>query len=223
MMKVLDLFSGKEGWSRPFAKRGHETFTVEWDEQFEPDLCIDIRRLKVDMLPWQPDIVLASPPCEMFSTGGWHQHSWQFNAEETKPSKRYVAMDDKARMAASLVRKTVRIIEELQPTFFIIENPKALLRKLGLIPFERRTVWYCHYGELRAKPTDLWGGFPPSLKLHPECHRLWPQHPDDCCCHDHIPAPRGSITGTQGMATADAAMIPRPLALAICKAAERDI
>ena len=39
------------------------------------------------------------------------------------------------------------------------------------------------------KPTDLWGGFPKSLRLHPRCHN------GDSC---HVAAPRGSQTGTQG-------------------------
>ena len=33
------------------------------------------------------------------------------------------------------------------------------LRKLNIITqdgFLRRTVWYCQYGETRAKPTDIW-------------------------------------------------------------------
>jgi site-specific DNA-cytosine methylase len=30
-MKVVDLFAGLKGWSRPFQDRGHETWTTDID------------------------------------------------------------------------------------------------------------------------------------------------------------------------------------------------
>lgn len=107
------------------------------------------------------------------------------------------------------------IIQQIQPQFFIIENPRAKLRKLTCMQdFERRTVTYCQYGENRMKPTDLWGGFPPSLILKPICKNGAP-------CH--VAAPRGSRTGTQGMDSAESAKIPYALALDVCIAAEKDL
>jgi hypothetical protein len=41
----------------------------------------------------------------------------------------------------------------------------------------------------QSKPTDLWGGFPPSLILKAPC-----KNGDPC----HVAAPRGSSTGIQG-------------------------
>ena len=89
------------------------------------------------------------------------------------------------------------------------------------------------------KPTDLWGGFPPSLVLPPPCKNGAP-------CH--VSAARGSVTGIQGRArtkfrggliedmihyystderrkdlSALRAQIPRQLALLVCEAAERDL
>lgn len=92
--------------------------------------------------------------------------------------------------------------------FFVVENPVAKLRKLqsGLERYERRTVTYCSFGEPFRKPTDLWGGFPPSLALPPPCSPggrtieidsfLWTLRPDGTPCH--LAAPRGSRTGIQG-------------------------
>ena len=52
----------------------------------------------------------------------------------------------------------------------------------------RYTVTYCQYGDERMKPTDIWTNHPaPDFK--PVCQKGNP-------CH--IPAPRGSKTGTQG-------------------------
>ncbi len=93
----------------------------------------------------------------------------------------------------------------LQPTYWVIENPRGRLRRLDLLAgIPRRTVWYCRLGLDRAKPTDLWGVFPPGLELPPGCHNGNP---------DHIAAPRGSRTGTQGgVSTEEAGRIPRQLA-----------
>jgi len=38
-MKVIDLFSGLNGWSQPFKDRGHETFTVDLDTRLGGYKC----------------------------------------------------------------------------------------------------------------------------------------------------------------------------------------
>ena len=75
-----------------------------------------------------------------------------------------------------LVLATLRIIAVLQPTYWVIENPRGRLRSLDLLAgIPRRTVWYCRLGLDRAKPTDLWGVFPPGLELPPACHNGQPR------------------------------------------------
>ena len=66
-MRVLDLFAGLKGWSAPFEERGHEVFSVDLDDRFDVSLHADILTMSADDLPWRPDIILASPPCEAFS------------------------------------------------------------------------------------------------------------------------------------------------------------
>lgn len=228
-MKVLDLFAGLKGWSEPFEARGHEVFSIDLDERFDVDLHADIEDVGVRDIPWRPDIILASPPCEAFSvmTIG---RNWTMSHEPKT---------DKAKLAIRLVKATRRLIDQLEPDYFVIENPRAKLRKLPMLAdLERRTVTYCQYGEPFMKPTDLWGGFPPSLELRPICK------PRAEC---HKSAARGSTTGVQGTArtkfrggmiedmsrlyskdprrielSALRAKIPEQLALAVCEAAERD-
>jgi hypothetical protein len=228
-MKVLDLFAGLKGWSEPFEKRGHEVFTIDNDTKFDVDLHQDIGTLKINQLPWKPDIILASPPCEKFSvmTIG---RNW--NLDNTP--KTQVAQD-----AMDLVSTTLELIENLSPKHWIMENPRGKLRKLPIMEgLERRTVTYCQYGEKFMKPTDLWGIFPQSLELKPTCRNGAP-------CH--TPATRGSMTGIQGPArtkfrggmiedmariystdpkrhelSALRAKIPYQLALDVCLAAEVD-
>jgi hypothetical protein len=209
-MKVVDLFCGLKGWSRPFLDRGHEVWTTDIDPSFEPDLAANIFDITSHDLPWKPDIILASPPCEAFSTMVMGRN-WTHEGEPKT---------EKAELARNIVLKTYRLIRRIDPLFFVIENPRARLRTLGYLDrLERRTVLYCRLGEPVAKPTDLWGGFPISLRLPEMCKNGNP---------DHIAAPRGSRTGTQGIGRgkADAATrskIPYGLGLTVCLAAEADL
>jgi hypothetical protein len=201
-LKVLDLFAGLRGWSDPFKARGHETFSVDFDKKFDVDLHMDITKMLPDALPWKPDIVLASPPCETFSMMSVGTH-W---THDHQPKS------DKARMTLGILDRTFALITMLDPHFFVIENPRAKLRKMPHMRFlQRRTVTYCQFGENRMKPTDLWGRFPPTFSPPPMCKNRMP-------CH--VAAPRGSRTGTQGMDKAESAKIPAALSLAVCLAAE---
>ena len=182
-MRVLDLYSGFGGWGQAFSDAGHEVVTVDFEPMFNPTIVGDINLMTASEVPGPWDAVLASPPCQKFSVTTIFRH-WN------KPGKIYVPKTEEATFALRLVQSTLRLIEEVKPRFWIMENPRGLLRKLPvMVPYERRTVTYCQYGDTRMKPTDLWGRFPTSLRLEPPCHN------GDSC---HIAAPRGSQTGTQG-------------------------
>lgn len=158
-MRVLDLFAGLRGWSQAFEQRGHEVCTLELDRRFDGiSIYGDILEIKPSELPWRPHVILASPPCTSFSV----------MRIGTNWTKEHEPKTEAARHGVRLVERTMLFINELQPAYFIIENPRAKLRKLPVVAqLERRTVTYCQYGERRMKPTDLWGGFPPSLVLPP--------------------------------------------------------
>lgn len=132
-----------------------------------------------------------------------------------KRSDRYPDGHPVAVEGMRLVLATLRIIAMLQPAYWAIENPRARLRSLDLLAgIPRRTVWYWRLGLDRAKPTDLWGVFPPGLELPPGCHNGNP---------DHVAAPRGSRTGTPGgVSTEEAGRIPHALADAFRGALERE-
>ena len=49
-MKVLELFSGTECLSNTFRAKGHECFTVDWNEAFPSSLHIDILKLTPEMI-----------------------------------------------------------------------------------------------------------------------------------------------------------------------------
>jgi hypothetical protein len=125
-------------------------------------------------------------------------------------------------MGMRLVQATVALITILRPRYFVVENPRGRLRSLDLIPVEwaRSTVWQCHLGKEVAKPTDLWSNLPPETFAGLQCHNDR-GHSEGCCCKDHRAAPRGSVTGTQGMDGIVAAAIPFALSKGVLRAVER--
>ena len=181
--RVLDLFAGLQGWSEPWRENGWEVITLDYEESFGSDLTMDIRDFAVDplyILGERPDVILASPPCEAFSvmTIG---RNWTVG---------HTPKTEKAELAVELVQATLDVITTLKPRFWVMENPRAKLRKLPVVDgLDRVTVTYCQYGEPFMKPTDLWGGFPRSWWPKPVCK---PRAP----CH--VSAARGSTTGIQG-------------------------
>lgn len=193
-MNVIDLFCGMKGWSNPFKEAGHNVWTTDIDPKFKPNLAKDILDIQADHTPFgQVDILFASPPCETFSVASIGTH-W------TGGKRAYVPKTAAAHNGMELVRKTLSLIEEIHPRYAIIENPRGVLRNLGIIPVEPVTIWQCHYGRPIAKPTDLWGlPFPEDWKPEPVCHNRRPTHIEGCCCFDHEAAPRGAKTGTQGV------------------------
>jgi hypothetical protein len=191
-MEVLELFSGTTSFSKVCREREHKTFTVDFDSQFKPDLRIDIMKFDVDMLPEEfkkPDFIWASPPCTTFSVASIGKH---WNKNKTPKS-------EEAKIGLQILDKTREIILKLKPKFWVIENPRGMMR--NFLPSElRTTVTYCQYGDSRMKPTDLWNNF---NFVGKKC-----RNGDKC----HVSAPRGSKTGTQGIKGARArGIIPKKL------------
>ena len=209
-LRVLDLFAGLGGWSAAFKVRGHQVTTVDLNPAFGCTITADILTLQYRTL-WKPgdfDIVLASPPCEGFSVASIGRH-WT-------PPPTNLPKTDTAKLAVQLVGAALDIIKYLEPTWWMMENPRGKLRSLNLMTnYPRQTVTYCKLGETRMKPTDLWGRFPRSLVLPTPCKNGDP-------CHDR--APRGAKTGTQGIkGSANRAVVPYQLSLLVCMACEVDI
>ena len=71
-MKLLELFSGTQCISKAFRKKGWETFTIDFNEDFRDttDIIGDILNItpqEVEKKFGRPDVIWASPPCEKFS------------------------------------------------------------------------------------------------------------------------------------------------------------
>ena len=180
-MKTLELFAGSRSFSKVAEQLGHEVYTTD-NQNFEKiDQVCDIFDFDVDKLPYAPDMIWTSPPCTSFSVASIGHHWNKDNTPKT----------EKAELGVAIVKKTIDIIEQLQPKYWFIENPRGKLRKLDFMQdFSRKTVTYCSYGDMRMKPTDIWTNF--DFTIRPMCFN------GNKDCH-HEPAPRGSKTGTQGL------------------------
>lgn len=205
-MRVLDLCSGLGGLSAAFVERGHEVVTVDIEPRFNPTICKDILQMCERCVPGPWDVILAGVPCEAFSVASIGHHwggGWRV----------YTPRTEHAKLSKRIVERTLWLIERLEPRYWVMENPRGVLRKMPFMQaYERRTVTYCQYGETRMKPTDLWGRFPDKLALHPMC-----KNGDPC----HVRAPRGARTGTQGIkGSAERALVPYRLSEQLCIAME---
>lgn len=196
-MRTIELFSGTKSFSKVVAKHGYETFTVDNNRSLEPDVCGDI--LAMGFKDWQdtkPILLWASPPCQGFSVAAIGKN-W------TGGARAYIPKSESAKLSIALAKKTLEVIQILNPTWWFIENPRGLLRKMpfmdGLI---RHTITYCQYGDDRMKPTDIW--------TNATWWRPRPMCKNGMKCH--VSAPRGAKTGTQGIKGArDRGRIPPAL------------
>ena len=188
MTKVLELFAGSRSFSRvaESPKFGFKTYTTDNVEFDGIDQVCDIFDFNIEKCTWalggSPDIVWASPPCTTFSVASFGHHWYPNRKPKTEASK----------VGLKIVERTVELIQFCmdlnEKCKFVIENPRGMLRKLDLIPFEMYTVTYCQYGDTRMKPTDIWT----NINWIP---RKMCKNGDSC----HVSAPRGSRTGTQGL------------------------
>jgi hypothetical protein len=184
-INLLELFAGSRSIGNIAEKKGINVYSVDWFKFDKIDLVIDIEILKIKDIPFIPDVVWSSPDCTTYSIAAVSSH--RINSIE--PKSNYAIKCDKVNI------HWIKLIKEwliVNPNLvFFIENPRGMLRKMPFMQeFKRHTIWYCTYGDDRAKPTDIWTN---SKKWIPReiCHN------GNKNCH-HQSAPRGSKTGTQG-------------------------
>lgn len=208
-MKLLELFCGTKSITKIFDKHGHDTYTVDFDESMNPDLCIDVEDLTAEMILekfGRPDVIWASPDCTTYSVAAISHHRRKESDGNLTPISDYAIKCDRVNA------HFLKLIKELNPTFYFIENPRGGLRKMRFMQgLPRYTVTYCQYGDTRMKPTDIWTNHP-NPEFKPPCNNGDP-------CHES--APRGSRTGTQGLKNAEErGVIPPDLCEHICKICE---
>ncbi len=213
-LKILELFAGTRSIGKVAVARGHSVLSVDWDEKFDNiDLHADIGQLTAaEILErfGRPDVIWASPDCTTFSIAAVSKHR-RINPETGEPEP----VSEYAKVCDRVDQNVLKLIDELQPALYFIENPVGMMRKMPWMRGRPRyTVTYCQYGDTRMKPTDIWTNHPdPQFK--PRC-----KNGDPC----HEAAPRGSKTGTQGLkGSRDRSVIPAQLCEHIIDICERYI
>lgn len=210
-MKILELFAGTRSIGKVFEERGHDVFSVEWDKRFNDiDMYIDINELSAEMILnrfGKPDVIWASPDCTTFSIAAISHHR-----KKNPETGNLDPVSDYAKFCDQVDQHVLDLIEELNPRFYFIENPRGGMRKMTWMQgLPRYTITYCKYGDKRMKPTDIWTNHP-DPKFIPPCKNGDP-------CHER--APRGSKTGTQGLKNAkERSIIPKKLCEHICDICE---
>lgn len=189
-MKLLELFAGTRSISKAFERAGHETYSVEWNKDFENiTLYEDINNLTaeriIELCGGVPDVIWASPDCTTYSIAAIsHHRTRNEHTGNLEPKTAYATFCDVTNC------HVLDLIRQLNPKYWFIENPRGGLRKMDFMKgLPRYTVTYCQYGDTRMKPTDIWTNHP-NPRFRPMCKNGMP-------CH--ISAPRGAKTGTQGI------------------------
>lgn len=128
-MKILHLCADTGSDSKPWRDAGYEVILVG------SDIGVENYHPSKDVYG-----IIANPPCTEFSTA-------RSNGKARNP-------DD----GMFLVEHCLRIIEEANPVFWVIENPaKGVLKNyLGKPVYEYEPWWY---GSPWTKKTALWGKF----------------------------------------------------------------
>ena len=182
--KLLELFAGSRSVGSEAEVMGMEVFSVDWQKFDKINLAKDIGEMTLNDVPFIPDVVWASPDCTTYTIAAISTHR-----NGTEPKSEYAKKCDQVNVHfIGLIKEWLKLNPNM---VFFIENPRGMLRKMPFMQeFKRHTIWYCQYGDDRAKPTDIWTNSQ-TWKPRPVCHN------GNKNCH-HTPAPRGSKTGTQG-------------------------
>jgi site-specific DNA-cytosine methylase len=205
-MNVLELFAGSRSIGKVAESMGCNVFSIDIYNFENINLVKDIEFLTPKDIPFIPDMIWASPPCTTFSIAAISHH----RPINNKLSEFAIKSD-------RLVKNTLKLIKHFNCIYYI-ENPRGLLRKQKyMIGIPKTTIWYCKYGDKRAKPTDIFSNNIQSL------FNVNGWIPREKCFNNNInckheSAPRGSKTGTQGLKNNyERSKIPFDLCLEIIK------
>lgn len=123
-MKVLELFAGTRSIGKAFEAKGHEVYSIEWDKDFENiDWNADIGSITAEDIIERfghPDVIWASPDCATFSIAAISHHRTRNEATGNLEPK-----SDYAKFCDAVDQNVLKLIRELKPKYYFIENPRG--------------------------------------------------------------------------------------------------
>ena len=140
-MDVLDLCCGRGGWSKGFAQEGFTPIGVDIvDVGYPYRLILSDLRL-FDSEPFKGiDVIVGSPPCRDFSImSNFGVKSWK---DPPNPER-----------GMELVREFLRIVDEIMPRYWLMENVVGLTKYIELPPVMIGKI-------ARGRSRSFWGDFP---------------------------------------------------------------
>ncbi len=173
-MAVVDLFAGAGGFSRGFEMEGFEVAVAV--ENFRPvaetyktnfpDTEVIVRDVKlvsgreIESICGDVDVLIGSPPCEPFTSAN---------------ARRFPKPEDRlySDRRGQLTLHFIRLVKELKPKVFVMENvPKILELKEALIREFRKAGYEVHFNILRAEnygnPSKRARVFVSNVKIDPK-------------------------------------------------------
>lgn len=197
---MASLWSGTGSQHAAWEDAGYRIASVEINPKFNPTMLTDILNVTADdireeLMVDRPTWLWASVDCSTFSLATRIRHY----------DRHFQPITEKGEYMMKRLIHTLELIAELDPLFFLVENPRGLMRKLPIMQkYHRHTVTYCQYEEQHAmKMTDLFGIVPQGW--FPQCCQ-YTRGVKEMPCHPFTP--RGAKWGTQGKSKADRGKIP---------------
>lgn len=130
-VKILELFAGTRSIGKAFEERGHEVFSIDWNKDFENiNLYTDISTLTAEDIIDKfgvPDVIWASPDCTTYSVAAISRHRKRNEDNGSlDPISEYAKFCDKCN------QNVVKLIADLNPKYFFIENPRGGVKEDGM-------------------------------------------------------------------------------------------
>lgn len=146
---IISLFDDSGNWCLPYREAGYNVIQVDlYHGQ--------------DVMQWQLPKgvrvrgVLAAPPCDHMAGSG----AQYWKAKDA---------DGRTAAAVALFKRTIALIEEANPAWWCLENPRGRVNTLlpELKPFGPVYVQPWWFGDPYTKLTGLWGNFNRNLPRTP--------------------------------------------------------
>ena len=124
-MKLLEIFAGTRSISKEFEKLGFETYSIDWNKEFENiDIYDDINNISkediIKLCGGIPDVIWASPDCTTYSVAGIYHHR-----KKNKLTKNLDPISEYAEFCDRTNKHVLDLIRELKPKYYFIENPRG--------------------------------------------------------------------------------------------------